>query len=78
MAAAMGALSVDHIEYLDDEGVAAIAASGTVAVLLPGAFYYLRETQARPLRLCAAPGCPLPSPPISIPARRPSIRCSPP
>ncbi len=49
LAARYNALSVDHIEYLDEEGVAAIAASGTVAVLLPGAFYYLRETQAPPV-----------------------------
>jgi imidazolonepropionase len=51
MAARHGALSVDHIEYLDEAGVAAIAASGTVATLLPGAFYYLRERQAPPLAL---------------------------
>jgi len=49
MAARYGALSVDHIEYLDDDGVAAIAKSGTVAVLLPGAFYYLREKQLPPV-----------------------------
>jgi imidazolonepropionase len=49
MAARHGALSVDHIEYLDDDGVDAIAASGTVAVLLPGAFYYLREKQQPPV-----------------------------
>jgi imidazolonepropionase len=49
LAAGFGALSVDHIEYLDDAGVAAIAQSGTVAVLLPGAFYYLREKQAPPV-----------------------------
>ncbi len=49
MAARYGALSVDHIEYLDEDGVAAIAASGTVAVLLPGAFYYLREKQLPPV-----------------------------
>ncbi len=49
LAARYKALSVDHIEYLDEEGVAAIAASGTVAVLLPGAFYYLREKQAPPV-----------------------------
>jgi imidazolonepropionase len=49
LAARHGALSVDHIEYLDDEGVAAIAAAGTVAVLLPGAFYYLREKQVPPV-----------------------------
>ena len=49
LAARHGALSVDHIEYLDEAGVAAIQASGTVAVLLPGAFYYLREKQAPPV-----------------------------
>jgi imidazolonepropionase len=45
MAADYGALSVDHIEYLDEEGVAALARAGTVAVILPGAFYTLREKQ---------------------------------
>lgn len=49
LAARYSALSVDHIEYLDEDGVAAIAQSGTVAVLLPGAFYYLREKQAPPV-----------------------------
>ena len=49
LAAGYDALSVDHIEYLDEVGVAAIAASGTVAVLLPGAFYYLREKQSPPV-----------------------------
>ena len=49
LAAKYGALSVDHIEYLDDDGVEAIQKSGTVAVLLPGAFYYLREKQAPPV-----------------------------
>ncbi|MHC6527087.1 imidazolonepropionase [Vibrio proteolyticus] len=42
-------LSADHIEYLDDSGVDALAASGTVATLLPGAFYFLRETQQPPI-----------------------------
>jgi imidazolonepropionase len=49
LAAKYGALSVDHIEYLDDDGVEAIQTSGTVAVLLPGAFYYLREKQVPPV-----------------------------
>jgi imidazolonepropionase len=49
LAARYGALSVDHIEYMDDDGVAAIARSGTVAVLLPGAFYYLKEKQHPPV-----------------------------
>lgn len=49
MAAKRGALSVDHIEYLDAEDVADLAAAGTVAVLLPGAFYVLRETRLPPI-----------------------------
>ncbi|MCB1384864.1 MAG: imidazolonepropionase [Nitratireductor sp.] len=51
LAAEYGALSADHLEYLDEDGVIAMAASGTVAVLLPGAFYTLRETQLPPLDL---------------------------
>lgn len=51
MAAANGALSADHLEYLDEAGVKAMAKSGTVAVLLPGAFYTLRETQLPPVEL---------------------------
>ncbi|NIY94113.1 imidazolonepropionase [Vibrio diazotrophicus] len=42
-------LSADHIEYLDEQGVEALAQSGTVAMLLPGAFYFLRETQKPPI-----------------------------
>jgi imidazolonepropionase len=49
LAAEFGALSADHLEYTDDEGAAAMARAGTVAVLLPGAFYTLRETQAPPV-----------------------------
>ncbi len=49
LAARHGALSADHLEYLDDPGAAAMAAAGTVAVILPGAFYTLRETQAPPI-----------------------------
>lgn len=59
MAAGFGALSVDHIEYLDQAGVDAIAASGTVAVLLPGAFYYLREKQAPPVAALRKAGVPI-------------------
>ncbi|MCK8117433.1 imidazolonepropionase [Pseudoalteromonas sp. 2CM37A] len=44
-------LSADHIEYLDENGVKAMAEVGTVAVLLPGAFYFLRETQLPPIDL---------------------------
>jgi imidazolonepropionase len=49
LAASFKALSADHIEYLDQDGVDAMAAAGTVAVLLPGAFYYLREKQLPPV-----------------------------
>jgi imidazolonepropionase len=49
LAAAHGALSADHLEYTDEQGAAALAAAGTVAVLLPGAFYVLREKQLPPV-----------------------------
>ncbi len=51
LAASYGALSADHLEYVDAAGVAAMAEAGTTAVLLPGAFYTLRETQAPPIDL---------------------------
>lgn len=51
LAAAYGALSADHLEYTDDEGAAAMAKAGTVAVLLPGAFYFIRETKKPPVEL---------------------------
>jgi len=50
LAAAHGALSADHLEYTSDAGVAAMAKAGTVAVLLPGAFYFLRETKLPPIQ----------------------------
>jgi imidazolonepropionase len=49
LAARYDALSADHIEYTDETGVAAMAQAGTVAVLLPGAFYMLREKQVPPV-----------------------------
>jgi imidazolonepropionase len=49
LAAEYGAISVDHIEYLDPKDIPAIKQAGTVAVLLPGAFYYLSETQKPPV-----------------------------
>lgn len=49
LAASCGALSADHLEYLDEDGVAAMAASGTVAVLLPGAYYAIHETKKPPV-----------------------------
>jgi imidazolonepropionase len=51
LAARFGALSADHLEYTNEAGVRAMAAAGTVAVLLPGAFYFLRETKLPPLQL---------------------------
>ncbi|WP_087018282.1 imidazolonepropionase [Thaumasiovibrio subtropicus] len=51
LAAELGATSVDHLEYLDEAGVQALATHGTVATLLPGAFFFLRETQQPPIDL---------------------------
>lgn len=51
LAAEFGALSADHLEHLDEAGVVAMAKAGTVAVVLPGAFYFLRETVQPPIAL---------------------------
>ncbi|MBZ2168082.1 imidazolonepropionase [Marinobacter sp. F4216] len=51
LAARYDAWSVDHLEWLDEEGVEAMAKAGTVATLLPGAFYFLRETKLPPIEL---------------------------
>ncbi|WP_282152914.1 imidazolonepropionase [Ruegeria atlantica] len=59
LAASYGALSADHIEYLDQAGVAAMAQAGTVGVLLPGAFYTLHETQVPPVELLREYGVPI-------------------
>jgi imidazolonepropionase len=59
LAADYGALSADHLEYTDDEGASAMAKAGTVAVLLPGAFYFIRETQLPPLESFRRHGTPL-------------------
>ena len=59
LAARHGALSADHLEYLDEDGVRAMAAAGTVAVILPGAFYTLRETQVPPIGLLRRHGVPM-------------------
>ena len=56
LAARHRALSADHLEYLDDAGIAALAKSGTVAVLLPGAFHFLREKQLPPVERLRAAG----------------------
>ncbi|WP_288131679.1 imidazolonepropionase [Microbulbifer sp.] len=59
MAARAGALSVEHIEYITAEDVAAMAESGTAAVLLPGAFYTLKETRVPPVDKLRAAGVPI-------------------
>jgi imidazolonepropionase len=59
LAARYNALSADHLEYLDEPGVEAIAEAGTVAVLLPGAFYALGETQPPPVQLLRDYGVPI-------------------
>jgi imidazolonepropionase len=56
LAAEIGALACSHLEYCDERDVAALAAHGTVAVLLPGAFYFLRETRKPPVELLRARG----------------------
>lgn len=59
LAARYGAMSADHLEHLDEAGVVAMAAAGTVAVILPGAFYTLRETQMPPIDLLRKHGVPM-------------------
>jgi imidazolonepropionase len=59
LAARHHALSADHLEYVDELGIKALAKSGTAAVLLPGAFYFLRETQLPPVELLRKHGVPM-------------------
>jgi len=59
LAARYRALSADHLEHLDEAGVAAMAAAGTVAVLLPGAYYFLRDTHLPPIALLRQYGVPM-------------------
>jgi imidazolonepropionase len=59
LAASYGALSVDHLEYLDADALQPLVESGTVAVLLPGAFYFLRETQLPPIQALRNAGIPM-------------------
>ncbi len=59
LAAEFGALSADHLEYTSEAGIAAMAKAGTVAVVLPGAFYFLRETKLPPLEACRRAGVPI-------------------
>jgi imidazolonepropionase len=59
LAARYGALSCDHIEHLSPEGIAAMREAGTVAVLLPGAYYTLRDTHLPPIDALRAAGVPM-------------------
>lgn len=59
LAAEFGGLSADHVEYTGEDGVRAMAARGTVAVLLPGAFHVLRETKLPPIALLRQHGVPM-------------------
>lgn len=84
LAARYSALSADHIEYLDEAGVQAMAAAGTVAVLLPGAFHCLRETQLPPIELLRQYGVPMAvasdanpgTSPICMPTLMANLACS--
>ncbi|HMO77240.1 MAG TPA: imidazolonepropionase [Sphingopyxis sp.] len=59
LAARYGALSADHLEHLDDAGIAAMAEAGTVATLLPGAYYFVRETKLPPVEALRAASVPI-------------------
>jgi len=59
LAAEFGALSADHLEHVDEAGVAAMARAGTVAVLLPGAYYFLRDRTPPPVELFRRHGVPM-------------------
>ena len=59
LAARHGALSCDHLEWMGEEGARAMAQAGSVAVLLPGAFYFLRETRLPPIELLRSHGVPM-------------------
>ena len=59
LAAHHGALSADHLEHLDNAGIAAMAAAGTVATLLPGAYYFTRETVLPPVAALRSAGVPI-------------------
>jgi imidazolonepropionase len=59
LAAEFNALSCDHLEWLSGDGIAAMARAGTVAMLLPGAFYFLRETKLPPVQALRDAGVPI-------------------
>jgi imidazolonepropionase len=59
LAARFGALSADHLEFADEDGIAAMARAGTIAVVLPGAFYFIREKQLPPIDAMRRHGTPI-------------------
>lgn len=59
LAASVGALSADHLEHLDEAGIAAMAQAGTIATVLPGAYYFVRETKAPPIAALRAARVPM-------------------
>lgn len=59
LAARYGALSADHLEHIDADGVAAMAKAGTVAMMLPGAYYFCRDTHQPPVQLLREAGVPI-------------------
>jgi imidazolonepropionase len=59
LAARFGALSADHLEHTDEDGAASMAGAGTTAVILPGAYYFIRETKAPPIALFRQHGVPM-------------------
>mgnify|MGYP003988898859 CR=1 FL=1 len=59
LAAEFGGLSADHLEYVDEPGIEAMVKAGTVAVILPGAFYFLRDTHVPPVDLMRKHGVPM-------------------
>ena len=76
LAARHRALSCDHLEHLGADSIAAMKAAGTVAMLLPGAFYFLRETKLPPVAALREAACRSRSPATTTPARhRPSACC---
>ena len=84
LAAEFGGLSADHLEHVDEAGVRALAASGTVAVMLPGAYYFLRDTKAPPIALfrehgvamAVATDCNPGTSPVLAPAMMMSMACT--
>ena len=73
LAAKYGALSADHLEHASDSGIAAMASAGTVAVLLPGAFYFLRETKRPPVEAFRRHGVPMAIATDSNPGSSPAL-----